>query len=746
MVDEIKISSDRYISRSATGIELRDATDQSGCLLRYTSAFPIMPKHLTSKVYVDAGLKQVIANIVAIGASVTNMATNPGPEVGDDLDGRALCHADYVLLKDQTDPLENGVYLISATESAERIDSALLPEGAIVFVEGGATNQNKFFEVVGTFTGPGNTPVYGVDEINFNEIDIAALPYPTGVIPGGITNQVLAKASNDDGDVTWLTIPGLTPIGLDDLVDVDASSPTAGDLLSYDGTNWVNGPSLDSFLTGSNNTILYYDGTGQLTSTTDLQVNSEGYLNMFKSITPNGTNYQSLGVIEQQIRPDNSGSTQFRNLQSFSQRIDPDVSGNTWIGGSRMLGLYSSHDSASEMGNLEGMQIGMDLGNNLGGTAGYITTLGSYTNVREGYTLTGYNVLLTSMSLDDGAHADYVGFVDFNLNTDATATVDLYSPFRAGGNIDGFVDTFIATEIGPNFDGGIREYTGFRSNPTFTGAFSGTNSSYVGMNLQPQGDGTAVSVTGIRVNLSSMTVANGRAAAIEAEGGTYNLLRNTKTVSDLFVDSVNNNVDYFVIDAPVSNTEVLLKNNTVLLQFNEDYTSGPLGLGIVNVLSGGQILGDGTASIDRVSFYGAGASIPPESTGGVIENLNCYRSFGLFTLGGALDVTNLVHFMVEEDNIMSLGTNRWGIQINDSAADNFFKKNVVVGGTTKVTSSASTAIEIADKRALKFTPMTEAERDALTAEEGMVVYVRDGGTGALFIYDGAEWKELMVVI
>ena len=58
---------------------------------------------------------------------------------------------------------------------------------------------------------------------------------------GGLEDQVLAKASNDDGDVEWVTISGggTNPVlDLEDLNDV-ASGATANQILEYNGTTWV---------------------------------------------------------------------------------------------------------------------------------------------------------------------------------------------------------------------------------------------------------------------------------------------------------------------------------------------------------------------------------------------------------------------------------------------------------------------------------------------------------------------------
>jgi hypothetical protein len=61
-----------------------------------------------------------------------------------------------------------------------------------------------------------------------------------GVPAGGSTGQVLRKKSDDSYDTEWANGGGGAS-ALDDLTDVDITSPASGDGLLYDGAEWVNG-------------------------------------------------------------------------------------------------------------------------------------------------------------------------------------------------------------------------------------------------------------------------------------------------------------------------------------------------------------------------------------------------------------------------------------------------------------------------------------------------------------------------
>ncbi|MFZ9349497.1 MAG: hypothetical protein ACO242_02245 [Candidatus Fonsibacter ubiquis] len=78
------------------------------------------------------------------------------------------------------------------------------------------------------------------------------LLYGAGVTVDDINYELRESLKIDDGQFTELmlsrlapqsTAPGQDPrqFGLDDLSDVELSSPTAGEALKYDGTKWVDG-------------------------------------------------------------------------------------------------------------------------------------------------------------------------------------------------------------------------------------------------------------------------------------------------------------------------------------------------------------------------------------------------------------------------------------------------------------------------------------------------------------------------
>lgn len=69
-------------------------------------------------------------------------------ENGDTIDGIVLATGDRILLKDQTDPIENGIYTVNATGAPTRAtdaDEVNELDGGAVFVEEGTANADKAF-------------------------------------------------------------------------------------------------------------------------------------------------------------------------------------------------------------------------------------------------------------------------------------------------------------------------------------------------------------------------------------------------------------------------------------------------------------------------------------------------------------------------------------------------------------------------------------------------------------------------
>ena len=103
---------------------------------------------VTTKSYVDdlvAGLK---SRIITRVATTANVNLSNALENGDTLDGITLATDDKVLVKDQTDQTENGIYVVPASGAASRdpdFNTVAELAGQLVIVQEGTTNADKIY-------------------------------------------------------------------------------------------------------------------------------------------------------------------------------------------------------------------------------------------------------------------------------------------------------------------------------------------------------------------------------------------------------------------------------------------------------------------------------------------------------------------------------------------------------------------------------------------------------------------------
>lgn len=150
-VDNIKIDSNE-ISATNTNGNISLLPNGTGTVdvnnTRITSlAEPIADTDAATKYYVDAARSGLVVKDSVKAATTANI-TLSGTQT---IDGVALSIGDRVLVKDQTNPSENGIYVVAAAAWSRSIDADApneLQPGTFVFVEKGTVNDNAGFVVV----------------------------------------------------------------------------------------------------------------------------------------------------------------------------------------------------------------------------------------------------------------------------------------------------------------------------------------------------------------------------------------------------------------------------------------------------------------------------------------------------------------------------------------------------------------------------------------------------------------------
>ena len=103
---------------------------------------------VATKVYVDGLVTGLKTRIITRVATTGNINLSNALENGDTLDGITLATGNKILVKDQTDATENGIYDVVASGAASRnteFDTVAELAGQMVIVQEGSTNADKFF-------------------------------------------------------------------------------------------------------------------------------------------------------------------------------------------------------------------------------------------------------------------------------------------------------------------------------------------------------------------------------------------------------------------------------------------------------------------------------------------------------------------------------------------------------------------------------------------------------------------------
>ena len=109
---------------------------------------PSVSSEAATKNYVDQAVAGLRTRVIAEAATTANISLTTDLENGDTLDGVTLVTGDRVLVKDQTDATENGLYLVVASGAASRDpehDTISELSGQMIVVNQGTANDNKIF-------------------------------------------------------------------------------------------------------------------------------------------------------------------------------------------------------------------------------------------------------------------------------------------------------------------------------------------------------------------------------------------------------------------------------------------------------------------------------------------------------------------------------------------------------------------------------------------------------------------------
>lgn len=432
-----------------------------------------------------------------------------------------------------------------------------------------------------------------------------------------------------------------------------------------------------------------FSGTGTLGEYTNL--------NLFFQIDGNGTvtNYNGaiFGVSLE------SGSTAV-NIEGINVGVDA-ASGSILTNG--VVAFSSRGEIATPMvtGGYEGVTINPVLSSSLN----YMSAFNNQTDFTPTSTVSGGIIAFQdSSTFEAGASAqNYTSYATFNH---VSGTLNGYTAFQASPSLNGGLGFTSMFQVNPQLQASyantgsyqafvdntqmqtgssVQNYTSFTSNPSFSGSIT---NEYTALDIDPQNPNAPTSsMTGVNINFSQFTTTPYLPQGININNGIIqqNATLDTQYVTPDSVYGLNGIGGQLHVSSgfPINAGQFGFGNNLGVGLFAEDdilvdATGADLGFSSVGFVTQVDIAANKTVHMFNLMTAGAGIA----GGSGNITNANMFRALGFLPQGGTVNVTNLIGFNADPLLDAVGATNLWGIYIGASTADNFFKKNVIIGGVT----------------------------------------------------------------
>jgi hypothetical protein len=214
---------------------------------------PAVSSEAATKNYVDQAVAGLRTRIIAEAATTANINLTTDLENGDTLDGVTLVTGDRVLVKDQTDATENGLYIVVASGAASRDpehDTIAELSGGMVVVNQGTANDNKIFLCT-----TDSDATIGISNITYTQVT------PANV--GTVTSVGIADAGASEFTVgsSPVTSSGTITLAINSIADTKLGTIGTANKVSLTALNIDGGSDIGEDLTTSD-LIIVDDGAG----------------------------------------------------------------------------------------------------------------------------------------------------------------------------------------------------------------------------------------------------------------------------------------------------------------------------------------------------------------------------------------------------------------------------------------------------------------------------------------------------
>lgn len=399
---------------------------------------------------------------------------------------------------------------------------------------------------------------------------------------------------------------------------------------------------------------------------------------------------------------------------------------------------------------------GGNFGQNFATDISQYRTFQAYTAFKSNATIANYTGIILSPTFQSGSAltGDFTGFIlQPQLDSGVCSNYRGWSNFPNLGSGAAFsTSNYYGIQENPTLASGstITNYNGLTLNSNFQAG--STVGVFNGLTISTANPGTTLSsqCNGITVQLDNFVLVDGIKNGINIGDGSLQSGYNLKTsnfpggISGFF--QVNALGVTFEVSSgfPLTGGQMGFANNIgSQFLFLDDMNAGAIPP--IGVSSNGFVGQIGVAlgkTADTVNYMFAGAQVAPfGGDGGTVTNLAFYTAYGLIDGGGNMSVTNMYGFRVIDQLTSFSPTNAWGFHCDDPNADNYFKKSVVVGGTTGLPDASACLDITSTTHGVKFPSMTTVQRDAIAAPaDGLVIF--NSTTSKLQCFASATWNDM----
>lgn len=349
----------------------------------------------------------------------------------------------------------------------------------------------------------------------------------------------------------------------------------------------------------------------------------------------------------------------------------------------------------------------------------------------------------TSFASQPGFNGSTDNFKHFSASS-SSDIVNLYGfDFNSISNVENETGINIASsgDVSNTYTGVLIDRNGSTGN--FTGVSinsSDVTGNFAGIEITGL-TASCDNASGLIVDLTGVTSTTRKIGA-SITGGSLQQSDTFQTTSNLPELVANGNLfrNTFQITSgdEITDADVILNNLSGFMQLDGTHHVGSLNVGITSVGFVSQVASSGTEVIDSITMSLGAIVIDSTSTGGTVTDAHIYRGF-VTSFGGTITLDNLYGLRLE-DGMSTYASNTWGISVEDTSAENFISKSLVIGGPSKVVNDQDIALEIQDPKSLRLGNTDTSQRTSMVNYPGALVF--DTDELAFYGNDGINWLNL----